>query len=97
MAARVREIILKKDERKIGPEIGHGGNSLPNQRAGTRTGVFLEADLVTCQPIDGAVTIGLSPRAPKIALFSQVFSSAAPRWWGGWLVNSSGPPQGEIG
>ena len=36
----------------------------------------LEADLVICQPIDGAVTFG-SACIPRIALFSQGFASAA--------------------
>jgi len=44
MAGRVREIILKKDERKIGPEIGHGGNSLPNQWAGCRATIKVRGE-----------------------------------------------------
>jgi hypothetical protein len=71
MAARVREIILKTDERKIVLEIGHGGKFAAKSTGWGEKRVFLEGDKLEVALGNGRFVLthrpaGRRPKAPPV-------------------------------
>jgi hypothetical protein len=65
MASRVKEIILKTDERKIVLEIGHGGKFAAKSTGWDENRVFLEGDKLEVAVVNGRWVLSHLPAGPK--------------------------------
>jgi hypothetical protein len=69
MASRVKEIILKTDERKIVLEIGHGGKFAAKSTGWDENRVFLEGDKLEVALVKGRWVLSHLPAGPPAHYF----------------------------